>query len=159
MLACVNSTANRLAFRLMAMLGALAIVSTLAVPALAQQYQVDDAASKALTQYLHHHRLPLVGAQVFTTASGERKLLLYGYVATDFGKRDAERKALKFLGDSSMATTNSIKVNPSIVNGGGKQPSGSGSVRDTNDEWNKVMMGIYRNGLQPLPQPGAQPQP
>jgi hypothetical protein len=161
MLARVISTADRLAFRLMTMLAAVTIAAASTFPAVAQQYQVDDSSSKTLTDYLHHHRLPLVGAQVFTTADGERKLLLYGYVATEFGKGDAERKALKFLGDSTIATTNSIKVNPAIVNGGARQSGSdaSGPVRDTDQQWNKVMMGIYRNGLQPLPQPGVAPQP
>ena len=58
--------------------------------AFAQQYTVDRSASDKLTSYLRHHRLPLVGAQVLTAADGGRRLVLYGFVATDFGRKNAE---------------------------------------------------------------------
>ena len=77
---------------------------------------VDPEMSDRLTTYLHHHRLPAVGAQVSTPDSGGvgRRVLLYGYVATPFGKADAVQKARRFLNDSQIEVTNSIVVEPQI---------------------------------------------
>src|SRR5579864_3016477 len=54
---------------------------------------VDSPQSQGLSDYLKHHQLPLVGAQVVTSASGGRQVILFGFVASDFGKTDAEQKA------------------------------------------------------------------
>ena len=77
---------------------------------------VDPEMSDRLTTYLHHHRLPDVGAQVSTPEgdSGGRHVLLYGYVATPYGKTDAVEKSRKFLNDSPIEVTNSILVDPQI---------------------------------------------
>ena len=79
---------------------------------------VDPEMSDRLTTYLHHHRLPDVGAQVSIpeSDSGGRHVMLYGYVATPFGKKDAVEKARKFLNDSQIEVTNSIVVEPEIKN-------------------------------------------
>jgi hypothetical protein len=82
--------------------------------AFAQQYTVDRSASDKLTSYLRHHRLPLVGAQVLTAADGGRRLVLYGFVATDFGRKDAESKALAQLGANTIPVENRIVVRPEI---------------------------------------------
>ncbi len=157
----VTFALNRYSTLLLAALLAVLFTGLLTASAPAQESRVDEGASHALTKYLHRHRLPLVGAQVFSSAGPERKLLLYGYVATDFGKHDAERKAVKFLGGGTVAITNSIEVNPSIAKqaAASRGESSRDSVPDTDAEWNKVMMGIYRNGLQPLPPPDASPAP
>ena len=81
--------------------------------AAAQSSNVDESASTELTKYLHKHRLPMVGAQISNTRSG-RQLMLYGYVATDFGKDDAVTKAKRYLGDSTIAVVNNIRVNPQL---------------------------------------------
>jgi len=81
--------------------------------AAAQSGNVDTATSSKLTKYLHKNRLPMVGAQVSNTASG-RRLMLYGYVATDFGKSDAVTKSKRYLGDATISVVNNIKVNPQI---------------------------------------------
>lgn len=91
---------------------AVAIVGTRA--AFAQQYTVDRSASDNLTAYLRQHRLPLVAAQVLTAADGGRRLVLYGFVATDFGRKDAESKALAQLGASAIPVENRIVVRPEI---------------------------------------------
>jgi hypothetical protein len=52
--------------------------------------EADAPASDPLSDYLHANGLPLVEAQTIVDASGERFVVLYGYVATDFGKFDAE---------------------------------------------------------------------
>ena len=91
-----------------------AVVATPAI-ALAQEYTVDTAASEALTNYLRQNRLPLVGAQIGTASSGARRLVLYGYVATDLGKSDAESKALANLGSPKPEVVNRIVVKPEIA--------------------------------------------
>jgi hypothetical protein len=84
-------------------------------PAMAAEGQVADTAeSSRLTDYLHAHRLPLVGAQVLNSEGG-RSVLLYGYTATDFGKRDAATKTRRFLRDSSVAVDNHILVRPELM--------------------------------------------
>jgi hypothetical protein len=80
-----------------------------------QAASVDQTTSDAVTKYLHTHKLPMVGAQVSNTSSG-KQLMLYGFVATDFGKHDAETKSKAYLQNSSIAIVNNIKVNPQIRN-------------------------------------------
>ncbi len=85
------------------------------MPVMAAEAPVPDTAESArLTDYLHAHRLPLVGAQVLDSDNG-RSVLLYGYTATDFGKRDAANKARRFLRDSSVAVDNHILVRPELL--------------------------------------------
>src|SRR5271169_6861010 len=79
----------------------------------AQSGNVDQGTSSKLTKYLHAHRLPMVGGQVSNTPSG-RKLMLYGYVATDFGKQDAVTKSKQYLNDSTISVVNNIRVNPQL---------------------------------------------
>jgi hypothetical protein len=81
--------------------------------AAAQSSKVDATTSAKLTKYLHSHRLPMVGGQVSITSSG-RKLMLYGYVATDFGKQDAVTKSRQYLNDSTISVVNNIRVNPQL---------------------------------------------
>jgi hypothetical protein len=73
----------------------------------------DSDTSTRLTDYLHSHRLPLVGAQVLNSSNG-RSVLLYGYTATDFGKHDAETKTRRFLQDSDVVINNHIRVQPEL---------------------------------------------
>lgn len=98
---------------------ALVVIAALALglprPALAQQYTVDSARSEALTAYLRRHRLPLVGAQVLKAANGGERLLLYGFVATNHGKRDARRRALAYLGSGDISVDDRIVVRPEIA--------------------------------------------
>jgi hypothetical protein len=90
-----------------------------AVRAFTQNYQVDASSSQALTAYLREHRLPLVGAQVLTDNTGERRIVLYGFVATDFGKNDAARKALDYINKEAQSSAaqveNRIEVRPDIA--------------------------------------------
>lgn len=130
----------------------------------AQQYHVDQDTSAALTKYLHKHRLPLVGAQVQRDDAGDPQVHLYGFVATDAGKADAERKAKRFLGVTGVPITNSIQINPSInshgANGAAADASpDSAAPTNSNQQWNNAMQGIYKNGAQPLPSNGSPGQP
>lgn len=101
------------------------IVALAYLPAAQAQAPVTDTdQSSRLTDYLHAHRLPLVGAQVLSSSSG-RSVMLYGYTATEFGKNDAEAKARRFLQDSSIVVSNHIRVRPEIASM--KSPSRSAS--------------------------------
>lgn len=84
---------------------------------------VDKGRSAALTQYLKSHRLPLVGAQVLVSPSGQQQLMLYGFVATQYGKNDAEAKARRYLGAPDIGVNNQIKIEPQLA----KSSSGSSS--------------------------------
>jgi hypothetical protein len=81
--------------------------------AMAQSGSIDSAASDRLTKYLHKNRLPMVGAQVSNTSSG-RQLMLFGYVATDFGKADAVGKSTRFLHEPNIRVINNIQVDPQV---------------------------------------------
>jgi hypothetical protein len=88
--------------------------SALTLPA---QSMLDAARSRGATDYLHSHRLPFVTAKVFSRAGEPASLTLSGQVATEFGREDAERKALKFLsvGTQRMALDNQIQVEPNLA--------------------------------------------
>ena len=79
----------------------------------AQSSNVDTDTSTRLTKYLHKNRLPMVGAQISNTSAG-RRLMLYGFVATDFGKSDAVTKSKRYLHDSTITVVNNIKVDPQV---------------------------------------------
>src|SRR6202521_1012586 len=88
---------------------------------------IDSPQSQGLSDYLKHHQLPLVGAQVVTSKSGGRQVILFGFVASDFGKTDAEQKARHYLKDSSLVVDNRIKISPELAGGhGSSSSSGSG---------------------------------
>jgi len=76
---------------------------------------IDSPQSQALSDYLKHHSLPLVGAQVVTSPSGGKQVILFGFVASDFGKTDAEQKARYYLKDPSLVVDNRIKVSPELA--------------------------------------------
>jgi hypothetical protein len=76
---------------------------------------VDNPQSTALTNYLHSRQLPLVGARVLASNGGPRQAILYGYVATPFGKADAVDKARQFLNDSGAQVDNRIKIEPDLA--------------------------------------------
>jgi hypothetical protein len=84
---------------------------------------IDASQSQALSDYLKHHQLPLVGGQVVNSTSGGRQVILFGFVASDFGKTDAEQKARNYLKDPTLVVDNRIKVSAEL--GGDAQASGS----------------------------------
>ncbi|MGA7870425.1 MAG: hypothetical protein WCA22_05945 [Candidatus Binatus sp.] len=84
---------------------------------------IDSPQSQGLTDYLKHHSLPLVGAQVVTSPSGGKQVILFGFVASDFGKTDAEEKARHYLKDPTLVVDNRIKISPELANG--RDASGS----------------------------------
>jgi hypothetical protein len=78
-------------------------------------YTADSAESKALTSYLTQHKLPLVGAQVLDAPDGQRIVVLYGFVGSEFGKSDAVTKAHRYLHDKSVVVENRINVRPELL--------------------------------------------
>ncbi|MHB8383487.1 MAG: hypothetical protein ACYDC3_14265 [Candidatus Binataceae bacterium] len=125
----------------------------------AQQYHVDEASSTALTKYLHRHRLPLVGAQVRRTDAGVPKVNLYGFVASDADRAEAEIKVQRYLAVKGVLITDSIQINPSIKSGSAATSQGAAPAQNSNQQWNHAMEGIYKDGAQPLPAAGAPGQP
>ncbi len=93
---------------------AAALVSAAQIPASAQTGAVDTATSQRLTDYLRKHRLPLVGAQITRDDNGETQVMLYGYVATSFGRSDAETKARQFMKPGAQIV-NRIEIRPEIL--------------------------------------------
>jgi hypothetical protein len=81
----------------------------------ATSYRAEQNESRALTDYLKQRKLPLVGAQVLRGAEGQRMVVLYGFVGSDFGKADAEKKSRIFLHDSTVVVDNRINVRPELL--------------------------------------------
>jgi hypothetical protein len=139
----------------------MAAVFLFAAAVMAQQYTVDRKTSDALSAYLKDNRLPLVGAQVLQDTSGTRRLVLYGYVATQLGKDDAEQKAVKYLNSPGIQVTNRIAINPEVGKMGKMGRTGSkrhGSRADQPAEpssggktFDQVMDAIQRHGVQAAP--------
>ena len=92
---------------------------------------IDSAQSQGLSDYLKHHSLPLVGAQVVTSTSGGQQVILFGFVASDFGKTDAEQKARRYLKDPSLVVDNRIKISPELAGSKGS----AGSTADGSDPY------------------------
>ena len=106
-------------------------------------YTNDTARSGRLTSYLQSHRLPLVGAQVLNNSSGNQQVILYGFVATDFGRQDAVDKARRYLHNPDAPVINRISVRPELASGasgsGAPPPSGtSGSSGSSGNELGSV---------------------
>jgi hypothetical protein len=123
---------------------------------------IDSAQSQDLSDYLKHHSLPLVGAQVVTSPSGGRQVILFGFVASDFGKTDAEQKARHYLKDSSLVVDNRIKISPELAGSGGGShstvngvPSGNAMPYDNNSADPYASTGTVQDYQNNLP-PGAQ---
>lgn len=136
---------------------ALASILLLVAPARAQTYTVDRSTSDALTNYLRQNRLPLVGAQVSRASDGGTQVVLYGFVATDLGKTDAEKKVTGYLNDPNARIIDRIAVRPEIGNLGaptaasaaGSAPvAGSASAPNSFDE---LIRQIRTYGVHTLP--------
>ncbi len=96
---------------------------------------IDSPQSQGLTDYLKHHDLPLVGAQVVTSSSGGQQVILFGFVASDFGKTDAEQKARRYLKDPTVVVDNRIKIRPDLAGGHGSVPPSNAMPTDGSDPY------------------------
>jgi len=74
-----------------------------------------DPESATLTEYLHNHRLPAVGAQVTVGEDGARTVMLYGFVATQRGFDDAAQRTRDFLHDPYVRIVNRVKIEPEML--------------------------------------------
>jgi hypothetical protein len=90
-------------------------------------YTPDSSASRALTEYLKQRKLPLVGAQVLRSSDGRRKVVLYGFVGSDFGRTDAAQKTRRFLHDSTAQVDNRINVRPELLASNGPSSAATNS--------------------------------
>ena len=114
----------------------------------AQTVDVDQATSQALTAYLKEHRLPLVGAQVIKDNNGGRRLVLYGFVATDEGKIDAEQKAIGYLGTPVPTVDDRLLVKPELATMTAPQPSDQGEAQQgEGDEQGQQNGGAPASGI------------
>jgi len=122
----------------------------------AQNYVIDQGTSDALTRYLHMNELPMVTAQFSTSPGGSKQLILTGFVATPFGRHDAERIATAYLNDRSVNMVDQILIDPHVEDTRSASPGSAAaaspqSPNSSDQLWNKTMQGIYRNGAQSPP--------
>lgn len=108
-------------------------IAVAAHPVRAGEYSSDQYSSEALTSYLHEHRLPLVGARVMRDADGNQQVVLYGFVATPFGKSDAETKARRYLNEPGLSIVNRINIRLELLSQQ-STPGSSPPPADTSDD-------------------------
>jgi hypothetical protein len=135
-----------------ALVSVIIIMSACSV-ARAQNYVIDQGTSDAITKYLHMNELPMVTAQFSTSPGGSKQLILTGFVATQFGRNDAERIATAYLNDPGVNMVDQILLDPHVEDmrppaGSAAAAPGSQSPNSPDQLWNKTMQGIYRNGGQ-----------
>jgi hypothetical protein len=119
----------------------------------AQNYVIDQDTSDAITKYLHQNELPMVTAEFSTSPGGSKQLILTGFVATQFGRNDAERIANAYINDPGVNLVDQILLDPHVEDMRSAAPdsaaaAGSPSSNSPDQLWNKTMQGIYRNGGQ-----------
>jgi hypothetical protein len=134
-------------------LSVVAIIFATSGVALAQGRTIDQRTSEAITKYLHMSELPMVTAQFSTSPGGSKQLILTGFVATQFGRDDAERIATGYLNDPSVNLVDQILLDPHVEDmrppaGSAAAAAGSQSPSSPDQLWNKTMQGIYKNGGQ-----------
>jgi len=132
-----------------------AIIAMIAIGgvARAQNYVIDQGTSDAVTKYLHMNELPMVTAQFSTSPGGSKQLILTGFVATQFGRNDAERIANAYLNDPTVNMVDQILLDPHVEDlraapGSAAAAAGAQSPNSPDQLWNKTMQGIYKNGGQ-----------
>jgi hypothetical protein len=138
--------------RTQALVLALIVMLATGGVARAQNYVIDQGTSDAITRYLHMNELPMVTAQFSTSPAGRKELILTGFVATQFGRTDAERIATAYLNDPNVKIVDQILLDPHVEDL--RPPAGSAASANPplsnspNQLWDKTMQGIYRNGGQ-----------
>jgi len=134
-------------------ISAMIVMLAIGGVARAQNYVIDQGTSDALTKYLHMNELPMVTAQFSTSPGGSKQLMLTGFVATQFGRNDAERIANAYLNDPSVNIVDQILLDPHVEDlraapGSAAAAAGAQSANSPDQLWNKTMQGIYKNGGQ-----------
>ena len=97
-----------------ALVPAIILMLSMCGIARAQNYVIDQGTSDALTRYLRMNELPMVNAQFSTSPGGRKQLILTGFVATQFGRTDAERIATAYLNDPSVNMVDQILLDPHV---------------------------------------------
>jgi hypothetical protein len=121
---------------------------------LAASYSVDAAASQSQTTYQQKNRLPHVGAQVLADAAGKRRIVLYGFVATEFGKNDAAQRAVAYVqqgappGATAPEVENRIEIRPEIAK---MKMSSAPPSQAGNESLDQVLEDINRYGVTMTP--------
>jgi hypothetical protein len=138
--------------RVQALVSVIIIMSACGV-ARAQNYVIDQGTSDAITKYLHMNELPMVTAEFSTSPGGSKQLILTGFVATQFGRNDAERIANAYLNDPNVNLVDQILLDPHVEGlrpppGSAAAAPGAQSPNSPDQLWNKTMQGIYKNGGQ-----------
>ena len=136
-----------------ALVSAMIVMIAMGGVARAQNYVIDQGTSDALTKYLHMNELPMVTAQFSTSPGGSTQLILTGFVATQFGRNDAERIANAYLNDPRVNLVDQILLDPHVEDmrapqGSAAAASGAQAPNSPDQLWNKTMQGIYKNGGQ-----------
>jgi hypothetical protein len=139
--------------RMRALVTAMIVMIAIGGVARAQNYVIDQGTSDAITKYLHMNELPMVTAQFSTSPGGSKQLILTGFVATQFGRNDAERIANAYLNDPSVNLVDQILLDPHVEDlrapaGSSAAASSAQSPNSPDQLWNKTMQGIYKNGGQ-----------
>ena len=138
--------------RIKALGSAIIVMLAMSSFARAQNYVIDQGTSDALTKYLRMNELPMVTAEFSTSPGGSKQLILTGFVATQFGRNDAERIATAYLNDPSVNMVDQILLDPHVEDMrppvGSAAAAGSQSPSSPDQLWNKTMQGIYKNGGQ-----------
>jgi len=75
----------------------------------------DQELSDRITGYLHRNLLPLVQANVQRDPSGQRKIVLSGFVASSYGKNDAVTKVMSYLNNPGWPVSNYIRISPDLA--------------------------------------------
>ena len=125
-----------------------------AAASFAQTYKVDAAVSQALTNYLRQNQLPLVGAQVLGDGASNRRIVLYGFVASQFGKNDAAHKSLAFVENGGQAgrpapqVENRIEIRPELAGMKTQTPAAASADSASLDQ---VLDDIDRYGVKMVP--------
>ena len=139
--------------RMQTVVSAIILILAIGGVARAQNYVIDQGTSDAITKYLRMNELPMVTAQFSTSPGGSKQLILTGFVATQFGRDDAERIANAYLNDPSVNMVDQILLDPHVEDlrtpqGSAAAASGAQSRNSPDQLWNKTMQGIYKNGGQ-----------
>jgi hypothetical protein len=139
--------------RVRALVSVIIVMVAMSSVARAQNYVIDQGTSDAITKYLHMNELPMVTAQFSTSPGGSKQLILTGFVATQFGRNDAERIGAAYLNDPGVNMVDQILLDPHVEDmrppaGSAAAAPGSQSPNSPDQLWNKTMQGIYKNGGQ-----------
>ena len=139
--------------RTRALVTAIIVMIAIGGVARAQNYVIDQGTSDAITKYLRMNELPMVTAQFSTSPGGSKQLILTGFVATQFGRNDAERIANAYLNDPTVNMVDQILLDPHVEDlraapGSAAAASAAQSPSSPDQLWNKTMQGIYKNGGQ-----------